>query len=132
VVVRDCRRRGEVAPAEFYCSLEENVPGRTAPAIFRFPLRGEIPREHNCLVFAPAVFEIRRAPQETGFFCSRGILFTQSTTWVFCSAGKSSPRGNPLLTCTRTDDILKKFEFKMNFKLKINVKQDHANFRSIQ
>jgi hypothetical protein len=70
----------------------------------------------NCLVFAPAVFKIRRAPQETGFCCSSGILITQSTTWVFCSAGNPPPRGNPGLKCTRTDDILKKLEFKMNFK----------------
>jgi hypothetical protein len=28
MVVRDSRRKGEVAPAEFYCSLEEGVPER--------------------------------------------------------------------------------------------------------
>jgi hypothetical protein len=59
----------------------------------------------NCLVFAPAVFEIRRAPQETGFCCSGGILFTQSTMWVLCTAGNPPPRGNPGLKCIRTDDI---------------------------
>jgi hypothetical protein len=47
MVVRDRRRRGEVTPAEFYCSLEEGVPGRTAPAVFIFPQRGEFPREQT-------------------------------------------------------------------------------------
>jgi hypothetical protein len=45
VVVRDCRRRGEVAPAEFYCYLEEGVPGRAATPVFRVPQRGEFPGE---------------------------------------------------------------------------------------
>jgi hypothetical protein len=36
-MVRERRRRGEVAPAEFYFFLEEGVPGRTAPAVFGFP-----------------------------------------------------------------------------------------------
>jgi hypothetical protein len=49
-------------------------------------------------------------------FCSGGILFTQSTTWVFCSAGNPPPRKNPGLKCTRTDNISEKFEFKMYFK----------------
>jgi hypothetical protein len=48
------------------------------------------------------------------FFCSGGILFTQNTKWVFCSAGNPPPRENPGIKCTRTNDILKKFEFKMN------------------
>jgi hypothetical protein len=33
----------------------------------------------------------------------------------FSSAGNPPPRGNPGLKHTRTDNILKKFEFKMNF-----------------
>jgi hypothetical protein len=49
-----------------------------------------------------------------------------------CSAGNPPPRGNPGIKRTRTDAILKKFEFKKNFKLKINVKRDRTNFRSIQ
>jgi hypothetical protein len=32
VVVRDRRRRGEVAPADFYCYFEEGVSGRAALA----------------------------------------------------------------------------------------------------
>jgi hypothetical protein len=36
VVVRDCRRRGEVAALQFYCSWEEGVPERVAPAVFGF------------------------------------------------------------------------------------------------
>jgi hypothetical protein len=39
MVVRNCRRRGEAAPAEFYCSLEEDVTERVAPTVFGFPLR---------------------------------------------------------------------------------------------
>jgi hypothetical protein len=46
-VVRDCRRRGEVAPAEFYCSLEEGVLERVAPALFGFPQRREFPGEQT-------------------------------------------------------------------------------------
>jgi hypothetical protein len=65
--------------------------------------------------FAPAVFYSRRAPR--GCSALREILLQEE---------------NPGLKCTRTDVILKKFEFKMNFKLKINVKQDRTNFRSIQ
>jgi hypothetical protein len=49
-----------------------------------------------------------------------------------CSAGIPPPRGNPELKHTRTNAALKKFEFKMNFKLKIIVKQDRTNFRFIQ
>jgi hypothetical protein len=33
-----------------------------------------------------------------------------------CSGGNPPPMGNPGLKHTRTDDILKKFELKMNFK----------------
>jgi hypothetical protein len=115
MVVRDRRRRGEVAPAEFYCSLEEGVPGRTAPSVFIFPQRGEFPREQTgwfLLRQYSKYAEHLRKP----FFYSGGILFTQSTMWVFCSSGNPPLRGNPGLKCTRTDDILKKFEFKMNFK----------------
>jgi hypothetical protein len=35
-----------------------------------------------------------------------------------CSTGNPPPRGNPGLKRTRTDDILKKIDRKMNFKLK--------------
>jgi hypothetical protein len=47
MVVRDHRRRGEVAPAEFYCSLKEGVLGRTAPVVFGFPHRREFPGEQS-------------------------------------------------------------------------------------
>jgi hypothetical protein len=52
VVVIDRRRRGEVAPAEFYCSLEEGVLERVAPAVFGFPQRREFPGEETvwCLL----------------------------------------------------------------------------------
>jgi hypothetical protein len=49
MVVRDCRMRGEVAPAEFFCSLEEGVLGRTALAVFGFPQRGKFPGEQTVL-----------------------------------------------------------------------------------
>jgi hypothetical protein len=52
MVVRDCRRRGEVAPAECYCSLEEGVLERVAPAVFGFPQRRKFPVEQTiwCLL----------------------------------------------------------------------------------
>jgi hypothetical protein len=55
----------EVAPAEFYCSLEVGVPERVAPAVPQISAEKGISRRANCLVFAPAVlvFEISRTPQ---------------------------------------------------------------------
>jgi hypothetical protein len=41
------RRRGEVAPVEFNCSLGEGVPERVAPAVFGFPQRREFPLEQS-------------------------------------------------------------------------------------
>jgi hypothetical protein len=49
-----------------------------------------------------------------------------------CFAGNPPPRGNPGLKCTRTDPILKKFDWILNFKLKINVQRVRTSFRSIQ
>jgi hypothetical protein len=46
-VVRDCRRREEVASAEFYCSLEEGVLERVALAVFGIPQRREFPEEQT-------------------------------------------------------------------------------------
>jgi hypothetical protein len=46
-VVRDHRRRGEVAPAEFYYSLEEGVPERVALVVFRFLQRREFPGDQT-------------------------------------------------------------------------------------
>jgi hypothetical protein len=44
VVVRDRRRKGEVAPVEFYCSLEEGV---LESVVFGFPQRREFPGEQT-------------------------------------------------------------------------------------
>jgi hypothetical protein len=80
-----------------------------------------ISRGANCQVFAPAVFEIRRAPRVflyrfAHFSCSHGqgcntayikirqIEYRRSKN---CSAGSPPPRGNPGRKCTRTDAILK-------------------------
>jgi hypothetical protein len=113
------------------CSLEEGVPGRTATAVFGFPKRGEFPGEQTVWFllwrYSKYAEHLRKL-----VFCSGGILFGQSTTWLFCSTGNPPPGGNPGLKCTRTDAMLKNFEFKMNFKLKINAKRDRTNFRSIQ
>jgi hypothetical protein len=100
---------------EFYCSLKEGVLGRTAPAVFGFPQRGEFPGEQTVW------FLLRRYSKyaehlRKPLFCSSRILFTQSTTLVFCFAGNPPPRGNPGIKCTGMDNILKKMEFKMNFK----------------
>jgi hypothetical protein len=115
VVVRDRRRRGEVAPAEFYCSLENSVPERVALAVSGFPQRRDFPGEQTVwfLLWRYSKYaEHLRNPD----FCSSSILFTQSTTWVFCSAGNPPPRGNPGQKHTQTDNILKKITFKMQNK----------------
>jgi hypothetical protein len=65
--------------SQFYCSLEEGVPGENCSSSIQISAVGRNSQRASCLVFAPAVFETRRAPQETGFCCSGGILFTQST-----------------------------------------------------
>jgi hypothetical protein len=81
VVVRDRRRRGVVTPAEFYCSLEEGVPERVAPAVIEFPQRKEFPGEKTvwCLLrrYSKYAEYLRKL-----FFCSGSIIFTQSTKWV--------------------------------------------------
>jgi hypothetical protein len=61
-LLRRTAQQNEAPPVEFYCSLEEGVLERGAPGVFGFPHRG-ISRRANCLVFARAVFEIRRAPR---------------------------------------------------------------------
>jgi hypothetical protein len=145
-VVRHHKRRGEVALAKFYCSLEESFLEKVALLVCGFLQRRKFPREQTvwCLLRRYWKYtEHLRKPvfcsggilftlRTTWVFCTGGILFTLRTMWVFCSVGNHPPRGNPGLKCTRTDTILKKIEFKMNFKLKINVKRDHTNFRSIQ
>jgi hypothetical protein len=93
MVVRDRRRRGEVAPAEFYCSLEEGVLGRTDLVVFGFPQRGEFPGEQT-VWFLFRRYSKYKEHLRKPFLCSGGILFMQSNTWVFCSAGKPPPRGN--------------------------------------
>jgi hypothetical protein len=40
-------QQNETPPAEFYCSLEEGVPERVAPAVFGFPQRRGFPGEQN-------------------------------------------------------------------------------------
>jgi hypothetical protein len=108
VVVRDCSRKGEVAPAGFYCYLEEGVPGKAAPAVFRVPQRGEFPREQMAWFCSGNIWN-KQSTLGNQFFCSGGILFMQSTTWVFCSVGNPPTRGNIWLKCTWIDKILKKF-----------------------
>jgi hypothetical protein len=95
VVVRDRRRRGEVAPAEFYCFFEEGVPGRTSLVVFGFPQRGEFPREQTVWFLLRQYSKYAEHIRKLVFFCSGGILFMQSTMWVFCSAGNPPHRGNP-------------------------------------
>jgi hypothetical protein len=48
-----------------------------------------------------------------------------------CSVANPPLFVNPGLKCTWTDAILNKFDWKMNFKIKINLKSDLMNFRSI-
>jgi hypothetical protein len=92
-----------------------------------------ISRRANCLVFALAVFIIRRASQETVFFFTPAVFYShRAPRGCNGPVGNPPPRGNSGLQRTRTDAILKKFDFKMNFKLKINIKWDRTNFISIQ
>jgi hypothetical protein len=97
--------------------LEEGVPGRTAPAVFGFPQRGEFPFS-KLSSFCFGGIQKYAEHLRNQFFCSSGISFTQSTMWVFFSVGNPPPRGNPGLKCTRTDDILKKLVFKINLNEK--------------
>jgi hypothetical protein len=63
--------------------------------------------------FCSAVFEIHRAPQETGFY----LLWRYSIhAEQRMGAGNSPLRRNPGLKRTRTDAILKKFKFKIILK----------------
>jgi hypothetical protein len=113
-----------------------------------------ISRGANYQVFAPAVFKIRRAscvfPNRFAHFPV--VMVRVATLLIYlsknlpnfpqskveyrrsknCSAGNPPPFVNLGLKSTRADAILKKIEFKMNFKLKINLKWDRTKFRSIQ
>jgi hypothetical protein len=104
----------------------------------------------NSQVFAPAVFEIRRAPRVFLYrFPHFPVVMVRVATLLIylsknppnfpqskieyrrsknCSAGNPPPFVNPGLKRTRTDAILKKFAFKMNFKSKINLKRDRTKF----
>jgi hypothetical protein len=109
VVVRDCRRRGEVALAEFYCSLEEGVLGRTAPAVFGFPQRGEFPREQTVWFLLPCYSKYTKHLRKPVFFWLRRYsINADHHVGVLLCGGNHTPRGNPGLKCTRMDDILKK------------------------
>jgi hypothetical protein len=61
------------------------------------------------------------------YFPQSKIEYCQSKN---CSAGNPPLFVNPRLKSTWMDAILREFEFKMNFKLKINLKRDRTNFRS--
>jgi hypothetical protein len=108
-----------------------------------------ISRGANCQVFAPAAFEIRRAPRVFLYcFAHFPVVMVRVATLLIylsknppnfpqskieyrwsknCSAGNPPPFVNPGYKST-----LKKFKFKMNFELKINLKRDRTKFRSIQ
>jgi hypothetical protein len=93
-------QQNEAPPAEFYCSLEEGIPERVAPAVFGIPQRREFPGEQSVWFLLQRYSKYAEHPRKP-VFCSGGILFTQSTTWMFCSAGNPPRRGNPGLKCTR-------------------------------
>jgi hypothetical protein len=80
--------------------LEEGVPGRTSPVVCRFPQRGEFPIEQTVWFllqpYSKYAEHLRKPVVYTG-----GILFTQSTTWEFCSARNPPPRENPGLYLDR-------------------------------
>jgi hypothetical protein len=77
-LLRRVAQQNEAPPAEFLCSLEEDVPQRVAPAVFGTPQRREFPWE------------------QTVRFCSSGIQNMQSTTCIpisFCAFSCSHGQG---------------------------------------
>jgi hypothetical protein len=78
MVVRDRRGRGEVASVDsatkwgsscrILMLVSGGCSGKSCSSCIQNSAKKEISRRANCQVFAPAVLEIRRAPQETGFF----------------------------------------------------------------
>jgi hypothetical protein len=65
--------------------LDEGVPERIAPTVLGFPQRREFSGEPTVWV-APAEFRNTHSTSGNRFFCSGGILFTQSTVWVLITA----------------------------------------------
>jgi hypothetical protein len=129
------------------------APESVAPAVFRFPQRGEFPGEQPVWFLfwryltgtqgtSGNRFLLRQYSRDTQsttlvldqllsctlFFLHRKIKYRQSKN---CSVGNPSTRGNPGLKWTRTDAILKKIDWQQILKIKINVQQDPKNFRSI-
>jgi hypothetical protein len=51
--------------------------GESCSGGIRISAEKGISRIANCLVFAPAVFEIRRAPQETSFFLAPAVFYSR-------------------------------------------------------
>jgi hypothetical protein len=92
MVVRDRRRKGEVAPAEFYCSLEEGipVPGRSALEVFGFPQRGKFPGKQT-VWFLLRPYSKNEEHLRKSFFCSGGILFRQKSFSLRKSRAKVYP-----------------------------------------
>jgi hypothetical protein len=105
--------------------LEEDVPERVAPAALGFPQRREFHRVQAVWCYAEhlrkPVFLLRRYSIHAEYH----VGVQQRLCRKSFSLGKSSAKAFP------GDAIFEKFEFKMNFKLKINVKQDRTNFISI-
>jgi hypothetical protein len=89
VVVRDRRRRGEVAPAEFYSYLEEGVPGRTALAVFGVPQKGEFPREETGLVLLRRYSKYPEHLRKPFFWLRRYSIHAENHVGVLL-CGKSS------------------------------------------
>jgi hypothetical protein len=102
MVVRDCKRssperhfcerwfrqtaqQNEAPPVERYFPLEDWRSGESCSCGIRIAGERVIFRRANCLAFAPAVFENTQSTSGIRFFCSGGILFIQSTSWVLIS-----------------------------------------------
>jgi hypothetical protein len=83
-LLRQTAQQNEASPAEFYCSLEEGVPERVAPAVFGIPQRREFPGEHT-VRFLLWRYLKRAEHLRKLVFCSGSKLFTQSTMWVLIS-----------------------------------------------
>jgi hypothetical protein len=82
LVVRYHRRRGQVALAEFFCSVEEGVQKREVLRGYSdFRREGNFPESKLSDVCSSGIRNMQ-SPSGNQCFCSGGILFMQSTKWV--------------------------------------------------
>jgi hypothetical protein len=134
-LLRQVAQQNEAPPAEFYCSLEEDV----AQGVFGTPQRREFPGEQtvrfcsggiwksaekgisrgaNCQVLLRRYSELRREGNFQGSklsgFCSGSIRNTQSTTCIplwFCAFSCSHGQGCNTAVCVKKSTDTEKIYF---------------------